>query len=466
MMLHPSTQKLIDRLATMSAQNKIEWTENENGDVIFATEGYIVRVSEEPPQMVLGTEGGKVLEDATPDMLRATPQKDGGSNYADLVSTLIRNARRTARGTEEAISTLLAGLADAPAPTPPKTGIPDRKSTHAGFSYDEDDSDIADEADDTEDEDEADAAMFYDAPVEGDIEDALDADTDDAPQRGADTLSETGTSGNTLDDMEMPQPAYTVAPGDSATLPEAPDATAPEAAAPLPDEEAEAQADEADTFQYVPFPYGKAPEPAEAASRPKETPETQAPLAADTAPAPRYVPFGAGGLETAGAEASAEESADAPASSSDESQLGAAATMMTLPDTEAEEKEAGPDADGVSLSQLGAGHGFGSPAGGYRPAESVSKASAFIDATTDTSREAREAPTVSVPDITNLKADALNEDVHSYVGTQLPQNPSDEVSPNAASASSKNEEAGDDEDDTSASGSERPRPKTRFNPWT
>lgn len=119
-MLHPSTKKLIDRLAAMTAQKKIDWIEKDNGDVLYATEGYVVRLTPEPPRVLLSTESGKSLEDASSTVLTATAREDGGT-YGDLVTTLARDACRDARGTEDAINTLLAGLSDTPAETADET---------------------------------------------------------------------------------------------------------------------------------------------------------------------------------------------------------------------------------------------------------------------------------------------------------------------------------------------------------
>ena len=108
-MLHPSTQKLIDRLAAMTAQKKIDWIEKDNGDVLYSTEGYAVRLTPEPPRILLSTDSGKALEDATSTVLHATPHAEGGT-YGDLIASIARDACREARGTEAAINTLLAGL--------------------------------------------------------------------------------------------------------------------------------------------------------------------------------------------------------------------------------------------------------------------------------------------------------------------------------------------------------------------
>lgn len=116
-MLHASTQKLIDRLAAMTAQKKIDWIEKDNGEVIYATEGYVVRLTAEPPRILLTTESGKPLEDATSTLLKSAPHAEGGT-YGDLVASIAREAYREARGTEDAINTLLAGLEDSPEAAP------------------------------------------------------------------------------------------------------------------------------------------------------------------------------------------------------------------------------------------------------------------------------------------------------------------------------------------------------------
>lgn len=127
-MLHPSTKKLIDRLAAMTAQKKIDWIEKDNGDVLYATEGYVVRLTPEPPRVLLSTEGGKALEDATTTVLNATPHDDGGT-YGNLVATLARDACRDARGTESAINTLLAGLSETTEPEAPEEASQDESGT-------------------------------------------------------------------------------------------------------------------------------------------------------------------------------------------------------------------------------------------------------------------------------------------------------------------------------------------------
>lgn len=111
-MLHPSTKKLIDRLAQMTAQQKISWAlgDSENS-IAYETEGYRVLLEGSPPYLRLTDALGTELETAAPDVLADTPHADGGT-YADVIDDLFSEAFRIARGTETAISAVLQGLAD------------------------------------------------------------------------------------------------------------------------------------------------------------------------------------------------------------------------------------------------------------------------------------------------------------------------------------------------------------------
>lgn len=113
-MLHASTKKLIDRLAEMTDLAKLDWTEGEDGNIAYATEGYSVSLTETPNEMVITSKDGKELERAGAEELANTPAEDGGT-YADIVAAMTKEAARVARGTEAAISTLLAGMQDASA---------------------------------------------------------------------------------------------------------------------------------------------------------------------------------------------------------------------------------------------------------------------------------------------------------------------------------------------------------------
>lgn len=111
-MLHPSTKRLLDRLAEMTRQRKIAWTETETG-VAYETEGYSVVLTDEPQSMQLLSRDGNVLEDVGADAIGATAT-DEGESYQEIFASLSREASRLARGTETAIDEVLAGLDDAP----------------------------------------------------------------------------------------------------------------------------------------------------------------------------------------------------------------------------------------------------------------------------------------------------------------------------------------------------------------
>lgn len=113
-MLHASTKKLIDRLAEMTELAKLDWTEGDDGVITYSTEGYSVSLTETPNEVAITSKDGKELERAGADELANTPAEDGGT-YADIVAEMTKEAARVARGTEAAISTLLAGMQDTPA---------------------------------------------------------------------------------------------------------------------------------------------------------------------------------------------------------------------------------------------------------------------------------------------------------------------------------------------------------------
>ncbi len=109
-MLHPSTKKLIDRLAEMTGQKRIDWLAGDRDDtLVFDTEGYRVLLQGDPATLRLTDALGRELESASPDELAATPH-DGGGTYGATMAALRREAQRIARGTEGAISAVLGGL--------------------------------------------------------------------------------------------------------------------------------------------------------------------------------------------------------------------------------------------------------------------------------------------------------------------------------------------------------------------
>lgn len=108
-MLHPSTKKLIDKLAEMTRKKRVEWDEGENGQVIHDTEGYRVILTPEPHAVLLTDVLGKEIETCTPEEIAAETD-DEGRPYALYVGSLYREASRHARGTERAIDAVLRGL--------------------------------------------------------------------------------------------------------------------------------------------------------------------------------------------------------------------------------------------------------------------------------------------------------------------------------------------------------------------
>ncbi len=114
-MLHPSTKKLIDRLAEMTELGKLDWTEGENGSLVYSTEGYSVRLPEGAQEIIIQSIDGKELERAAAEDLAST-MSEHGTSYAQIVADMGAEANRYARGTETAISSLLAGMAEPEAP--------------------------------------------------------------------------------------------------------------------------------------------------------------------------------------------------------------------------------------------------------------------------------------------------------------------------------------------------------------
>lgn len=113
-MLHPSTQKLIDRLSEMTARGKIAWTDADDGAVNYITEGYRVLVTDAPNELVIISKEGTELERAAAAELTATTVENG--TYADILTAMTKEAKRIAKGTESAIGALLADMDETDAP--------------------------------------------------------------------------------------------------------------------------------------------------------------------------------------------------------------------------------------------------------------------------------------------------------------------------------------------------------------
>lgn len=201
-MLHASTKKLIDRLAEMTDLAKLDWTEGDDGNITYSTEGYSVSLTETPNEMVITSIDGKELERAGAEELANTPAEDGGT-YADIVAAMTKEAVRVARGTEAAISTLLAGMEDAPAE-------PDVSGTEAP----------TDEAIDLQEDPGDETAVLTDDSVEAvsseietseesapepddEPEIAAIADTSESPETEAEAEPETEASSEQTEDIEL-----------------------------------------------------------------------------------------------------------------------------------------------------------------------------------------------------------------------------------------------------------------------
>lgn len=117
-MLHPSTKRLIDKLGDMTRRQKVTWQEAENGQMTHDTEGYRVTLTPDPYGVLLTDAQGREIETCSPSDFNDELDADGRP-YAMFVEELYREAKRHARGAEEAISAVLAGL------TAAETGVSD-----------------------------------------------------------------------------------------------------------------------------------------------------------------------------------------------------------------------------------------------------------------------------------------------------------------------------------------------------
>ena len=285
-MLHPSTKKLIDRLAEMTALKQIDWAETEDGGVIYATEGYSVHLTDTPPQVMLATEKGKALEEASEDLLKDTPHEEHG-DYGELIIAVVKEASRIAKGTEAAIDALLAGLSGQ-SPNKRKSDTP--PADQAATSFDNEDENGNDLP---VDESIPPRALLEDEPEER-LHAAFDEDdVGGAVARLADEVNGRGKAARGKPDTQE-------------SVQSAGDANAP-------DVWDEAGPDEGDTIT--------------------------------AAEAKTYVPFGLGGTQLAGADASEIAAVDSETTNEIESELGAASTGMTIPDNSDHDLSFGYDED-------------------------------------------------------------------------------------------------------------------------
>lgn len=456
-MLHPSTQKLIDRLAEMTAQKKIDWAEaDETGGVVYATEGYAVILTANPPHVSLTTENGRLLEEAGETALSDTPH-EGQGTYAELVRSVTEEAARVARGTEAAIDALLAGIdgqagnrrkaagatAQTAGPADPATASPepdaplDASVPEAALIEEEVEEPAFEQADTDYDEDDVSGAVARLADEVNGTPASQEPESAEAPDEAA------------AENAGEPVEAFSVTPEDAPHIQdvEQVEEIADASAGPVVSEDIE--------------------------TTPGDVWDEAGPDAGEAAPAPReafsrYVPFGLGGIEAAGAEVSA--NGEEPEADLD-SQLGAASAGMDLDPEPASEGEPGepPMSIPLDLRPLASKFTFASP-GDWTPAPGSYSFSAPAGAAPAAPVIEDADETGSLPDIGALTGD---EEEASETDTASADDV-DAVSPPASAAGSEaDEDLFEDspysEDMDAAEEESRPvkkRRKSRFNPWS
>ena len=459
-MLHPSTQKLIDRLAEMTAQKKIDWAEaDENGGVVYATEGYEVILTANPPHVSLTTEKGRLLEEAAESALSDTPHDEHG-DYAELIRKVTGEAARVARGTEAAIDALLAGL-DGQAgnrrktqrPAAPESADEDHgEEAEAGANAPVDasvpEAALIDEKDDVAhpafDEDEA----GYD-----------EEDVSGAVARLADEVNGTGAHEARTDEEDDDIDAFSVTPDDAPHMQdvETVEDIADASSGPIVSEDEEMTP--GDVWDEA------GPEAGEDTAPPRK-------------PFDAYVPFGLGGVEAVGAEVSAGTSQ--PDTGDLDSQLGAASTSMDLGSDEAprmsDEGEPGeaPRAIPLDLRPLASKFRFASP-GDWTPANQdsyiVSDPAEKANGT-----DSRQADDSILPDLADLTEDeeadeqdagaASLDDVDAVAPPRSARDKADEDLFEDNPDSEDMEGAVEESDKGKDKAPPKKRRKSRFNPWS
>lgn len=296
-MLHPSTQKLIDRLAEMTALKQIDWAEADDGGVVYSTEGYSVRLFDNPAHVTLATEKGKILEEASAAILKETPHESRG-NYSDLIIAVVKEAARIAKGTEAAIDALLAGLSD----QAPNTTRKSPKSETETAEADPEETGGDEAGEDTANAAPIDASVPEAALIDEDFEDEAGLDEDDVGGAVARLAEEVNGK-----DAHRDAGRYAKAP------PEADRTEDPSLHVHETDSDDDLDVEEGGSLDVWD----------------KAGPDTRTPVAEDGSDekTPAYVPFGLGGAQVAGAEASG----DILAEDDLDSELGAVSTGVRLP---------------------------------------------------------------------------------------------------------------------------------------
>lgn len=108
-MIHPSTRKLIDRLHERTLEDRVGWTEGDDGAIQYATSDYRLIVFAETNEMKLLDADDRELEYVDQSEL-AEMANDNGVGYTDIASELFVEGLRIAKGTKRAIDTIMAGL--------------------------------------------------------------------------------------------------------------------------------------------------------------------------------------------------------------------------------------------------------------------------------------------------------------------------------------------------------------------
>lgn len=135
--IHPSTAKLIRRLADMTANRQLDWQEIDQSGVQLAVADYHVVIRMDPVSLVISTLSGEELERVDSNQLQAMSAPNFES-YADLLTVLHSNALRAARNVESVVQDMLEELDAEEAPRGSVEGTekgspPEVSQTEAAF---------------------------------------------------------------------------------------------------------------------------------------------------------------------------------------------------------------------------------------------------------------------------------------------------------------------------------------------
>ena len=253
-MLHPSTKRLIDKLGDMTRRQKVTWQEAEDGRITHDTEGYRVTLTPEPHAVLLTDAQGREIETCSPSDFSDEFDSDGRP-YALFVEELYLEAKRHARGAEEAISAVLAGLLAAEAE-------PDA----APDEIDAAPPPLAEETDET-------------ASIEAEIEDPLDDSSPLEPEAYGemDSQSDITSAVASLAHQVNGQSGEILPEPDMVTGPEEQELVAPGPESDIPSAEQPAETGDRADFAH-PSPTDEAVEGMEADETEAPEPETDAPI--------------------------------------------------------------------------------------------------------------------------------------------------------------------------------------------